>query len=329
MSHDGEEFDLLSCRITAALQVYPRASWSRIATVLGEAERTVTRRGKELLESGDVRVVGVIGASGVAILRARCLLGMTRSVAAGLARRDDTVFVYATSGEEDCVAELQVDDAHLADLVLDDLPSVAGIRELRIDPITRLYRSVREWRPGILTPAQVGALARSRQDVYQPDGSGGSEIPDVHRAILRILAHDARTPTSEIGRMVGISENTVRRHLESLEANHQSRLRVVVEPSLLGFKAEAMVWVNVPPARHDALVEALLKHSEVRYAAALAGTNSVLVNLACTDRLALHQMVTRSEWSALAESVSVTPILKATKRSGSRLGAAASASYLY
>ncbi|NKX56870.1 Lrp/AsnC family transcriptional regulator [Arthrobacter mobilis] len=329
MSQGGDVLDPLGCRITAALQVHPRASWSRIAAVLGEAERTVTRRGKELLESGDVRVVGVIGASGVVIVRARCQVGMTHAVAAGLARRDDTVFVYATSGEEDCVAELQVDDAHLADLVLDDLPSVAGIRRLRIDPITRLYRSVREWRPGILTPAQIGALTRLRQGVYQPDGSSVAEIPDVHRAILRILAHDARTPTSEIARMVGISENTVRRHLESLEANHQSRLRVVVEPSLLGFKAEAMVWVKVPPSRHDVLVEELLKHSEVRYAAALGGTNSLLVNLACTDRLALHQMVTRSEWSALAKSISVTPILKATKRSGSRLGTVASASYLY
>ncbi len=329
MSSRTEGLDSLSRRITAALQVDPRASWTRIAAALGEPERTVARRGKELLDSGDVRVVGVIAATGAAILRARCHLGMTRAVAAGLARRDDTMFVYAVTGQEDCVAELQVDDAHLADLILNDLPSVAGIRSIRIDPITRLYRSVREWRPDILTPTQVAALTRTRQEVYQPDGTTSATIPDIHRAILRILARDARTPTLDIARMVGLSENTVRRHLEILEANQQSRLRVVVEPSLLGYAAEAMVSVKVAPRRHDELVEALLSHPEVRYAAALGGTDAVLVDLACTDRLALHRLVTRSEWALLAESISVSTVLEATKRSGRRMGPVEPAPYLY
>lgn len=329
MKQRGEELDPLSRRITAALQVNPRASWARVAEVLDEAERTVTRRGKELLESGDVRVVGVIGATGAVIVSARCHVGMTRAVAVGLARRDDTMFVYALSGQEDCVAEMLVDDEHLADLMLDDLPGVAGIRRLRIDPITRLYRSVREWRPSILGPAEIAALTPPRQGGYQPDGRIGPEIPAQHRAILRLLADDARIPTSEIARAVGISENTVRRHLETLEANNQSRLRVVVEPSLLGFTAEAMVWVKVPPRRHDALVEALLKHSEVRYAVALAGADALLVNFACVDRPALHRMVTRSEWAVLAESVTVASVLEATKRSGHRLAAVASAPYIY
>lgn len=329
MSPRHEGLDPLNRRITAALQVAPRASWAKIASALGEAERTVARSGKELLESGDVRVVGVIAATGAAILRARCHVGMTRSVAAGLAHRNDTMFVYAVTGRDDCIAELQVDDANLAELVLNDLPSVAGIRRLRIDPITRIYRSVREWRPSILTPTQTAALTPTQYGVYQPDGGAGSDIPAIHRSILRILASDARTPTLDIARMVGLSENTVRRHLKILETNHQSRLRVVVEPSLLGFAAEAMVWVKVSPRRHDHLVEALLEHPEVRYAAALGGTEAVLVNLACTDRMALHRLVTRSEWSALAESISVSTVLEATKRSGSRLGAVAPAPYLY
>lgn len=329
MKDRRERLDPLSCRITAALQVNPRASWSSIADTLGEAERTVTRRGKELLDSGDVRVVGVIGATGAVILRARCHTGMTRAVAVGLARRDDTSFVYATSGHEECVAEILVDDAHLADLMLDDLPGITGVRRIRVDPIMRVYRSVREWRPDILTPAQIAALTPPPHEAYQPDGRSGQDISAIHRTILRVLAEDARTPMSEIARAVGATENTVRRHMDMLEQTNKSRLRVVVEPALLGFGAEALVRVTVAPRAHDALVASLLRHSEVRYAVALAGEDSLLVDVACTDRVALHRMTTHTEWAAVADAVSVVSVLHATKRSGHRLVATESASYLY
>ncbi|MDI9930227.1 Lrp/AsnC family transcriptional regulator [Rhodococcus sp. IEGM 1354] len=329
MRQRSDELDSLSCRITAALQVNPRASWVSIAEALGEPERTVTRRGKELLDSGDVRVVGVIGATGAVVLRARCHVGMARAVAVGLARRDDTMFVYATSGHEECVAEVLVDDAHLADLMLDDLPGITGIRRIRVDPITRVYRSVREWRPAILDSHQIAALTPPVHEGYQPDGRVGPDISTLHRSILRVLAEDARTPTSDIARVVGATENTVRRHMDTLEQTNKSRLRVVVEPALLGYSAEALAWVKVPPRHHEALVELLLAHSEVRYAVALAGSDSLLVNLACPDRMALHRMTTASDWAALADAISVMSILRATKRSGNRLLAADSASYLY
>jgi DNA-binding Lrp family transcriptional regulator len=329
MTQSREELDPLSRRITAALQANPRASWSSIADALGEPERTVTRRGRELLESGSVRVVGVIGATGAVILRARCHMGMARAVSVGLARRDDTMFVYATSGREECVAEVLVDDAHLADLILDDLPSVTGIRRIRVDPITRVYRSVREWRPSILGPKEMAALMPRAHEGYQPDGRSGSDISTLHRSILRVLAEDARTPTSEIARVVGATENTVRRHMETLEQTNKSRLRVVVEPAILGYTMEALVWVKVAPRQHDELVRLLLQHSEVRYAVALAGSDSLLIDFACLNREALHEITTHTPWSALADSISVVSVLRATKRSGNRLLAAESASYLY
>ncbi|WP_415971534.1 Lrp/AsnC family transcriptional regulator [Rhodococcus sp. 077-4] len=329
MTQGRAELDPLSARITAALQVNPRASWASIADALGEPERTVTRRGRELLDSGSVRVVGVIGATGAVILRARCHVGMARAVSVGLARRDDTMFVYATSGHEECIAEILVDDAHLADLMLDDLPSISGIRRIRVDPITHVYRSVREWRPNILDHAQVAALTPPVHGDYQPDGRLGSEISALHRSILRVLAEDARTTTSEIARVVGTTENTVRRHMETLERTNKSRLRVVVEPALLGYTAEAMVWVKVAPRQHDDLVGLLLEHSEVRYAVAVAGAESLLINFACPDRIALHEMTTHTAWSALADSISVVSVLGATKRSGNRLFASQSAAYLY
>lgn len=53
------ELSDLDRQIVGALMTTPRAPWSRIAQVLGVPERTVARRGAELLDSGVVAVVGI------------------------------------------------------------------------------------------------------------------------------------------------------------------------------------------------------------------------------------------------------------------------------
>ena len=50
--------DALDRRIAAALQLNGRATWREVARVLGTSESTVARRGRQLLDSGLVRVTG-------------------------------------------------------------------------------------------------------------------------------------------------------------------------------------------------------------------------------------------------------------------------------
>ncbi|WP_314192926.1 Lrp/AsnC family transcriptional regulator [uncultured Arthrobacter sp.] len=51
--------DSLERQIVAALQLDPRCPWRKMAAVLGEPERTVARRGAQLLESGAVSIAAV------------------------------------------------------------------------------------------------------------------------------------------------------------------------------------------------------------------------------------------------------------------------------
>lgn len=53
-----EPLDELDKRVVGALQVDDRASWRRIADVIGAPERTVARRGARLLSTGSVVVNG-------------------------------------------------------------------------------------------------------------------------------------------------------------------------------------------------------------------------------------------------------------------------------
>ena len=169
--HAGSPLDELDRRIVAALQVDGRAAWRHIAEVLGESERSVTRRGNHLFAANRVRISTLGGHNAAVLVRAECAIASVRATATALAQRPDCVFAYALSGTPQCVAEIRVSTAHLPTLLLDELPAVVGLVRVQADPLLRSLRSVRQWRPAILTPVQVAALEAPPYGVQQPDGS--------------------------------------------------------------------------------------------------------------------------------------------------------------
>jgi DNA-binding Lrp family transcriptional regulator len=94
--------DVLDRRIIQALYIDPRASFSRLADVLGSSEQTVSRRYRRLFDSRILRVVGQLdsqrlGQSDWAV-RIRCAPGSAPIVAAKLAQHPDISWVQLTSG---------------------------------------------------------------------------------------------------------------------------------------------------------------------------------------------------------------------------------------
>lgn len=103
---EGREFDELDRRIVAALQVNGRASWRRIADVLGEPFRTVTRRGVALLESGAVRIAGLASLGPTHLVELECEPGRLDDVATKLAGMPDVIFVYALTSPMRLIVEV-------------------------------------------------------------------------------------------------------------------------------------------------------------------------------------------------------------------------------
>jgi Lrp/AsnC family transcriptional regulator for asnA, asnC and gidA len=312
-------FDDLDRRIVAALQVDGRATWRRIAEVLEESERTVTRRGTELLATHRVRISTLGGHNAAVLVRAECAVGSVRATATALAHRQDCVFSYALSGAVDCAAEIRVSTANLPALVLDELPATVGLVRAHTDPVLRVVRAVRQWRPAILTPAQVAALEAPPYGIQQPDGSEPEPLSATDRSVVRVLAEDGRASVTAIARAAGISESTARRRLEWLQANGHLWSRAVVEPALLGFPLEAMLWIRVLPGRLDAFAEMLAAEPRVREAAAIAGEFDLAVNVAVEDQAALYRLVADGPLRDMVQSVEVSVVLQAMKRSGVRL----------
>lgn len=324
MGHDADvtsqppgALDPLDRKIVAALQVDGRAPWHRIAEVLGESERTVTRRGTALLASNVVRVSTLSGHNSAVLVRAECAIGSVRSTTTALSQRADCIYAYALSGAVDCVAEIRVGTSGLAGLVLDELPATIGLVRAQTDPVLRVLQSVRQWRPPILTPHQVAALEVPPHGVQQPSTENTEPLSANDRAIARSLAEDGRASITTLARQAGISESTARRRLEWLQANGHLWSRAVVEPAHLGYPVEAMLWIRLLPGQMEAFSAKLVGNPYVREAIALAGEFDLAVNVAVPDQATLYELVSGS-WRSLVQTAQVSVVLQAMKRSGLR-----------
>ncbi|WP_052583780.1 Lrp/AsnC family transcriptional regulator [Saccharomonospora iraqiensis] len=312
--------DELDRRIMAALQVEGRASWRRVATVLGESERTVARRGNRLLEERLVVVAALtpqyFGAySEPTVVSVRCFPGTARVAGASLARRQDTTFSYIMTGTTDCVAEVWCPADRLTDLLLEELPSTPGMARIRSDTVLHYYRTVHEWQPGILADDEAAALAADRP---LPPTKLATKPPLARedRVMVDALARDGRATHAELGRLAGVSEATARRRVDALRTEGDLTFRAVVEPATLGLPVEALLWISTPPGSVDRVGEQLLASPLVRYVAAITGPHQLLVDVTLPTKAALRDMITGSPWVEHVSAVETTLVVQSLKRGG-------------
>ncbi|MFI9172746.1 Lrp/AsnC family transcriptional regulator [Streptomyces lincolnensis] len=316
----GQVADSLDRRIISALQIDGRASWHRIATALGEPERTVVRRGTRLLESGLVRIGAMAVRGRSTVVAVRCAPGQARVAATALARRPDCVFAHVLTGDWDCVAEIQCPRDRLPGLVMDELPGLPGVVRTSTLPVLRHVRTIREWHAGLLTEEEISALtdggsAPASADVMPPP-ENPRELTRADRLLLHALAEDGRCTYDELARVCGVSEATARRRLGTLRRQGRVRVRAVIEPALLALPVEAVLWVRPAPAAVASVTTALARSTHVRYASFVTGERHLLALTAFPDEGALHDFVTDSDWLRDVVSVDVSMVLGTLKRGG-------------
>lgn len=271
--------DGLDRRILGALQLDGRASWQTIGRAVGTSESTAQRRYNALVASGAARVIGVIdvlrcGLGIPVLIRANTAPGKAADVADRLAARPEARFVALLTGGADAVAELVVPDhAALTQMLTQGLPDLEDITRTETLTVMRTFTSAHDWDPHMLEP-DATTLLRPRpvhpfedQIWEQPP----DQLDDLELAIAATLGEDGRAPLRQVATQVGTSESTAGRRIESMVARGCLRFRTVVEPILLGFTVEFMLWVDVAPADLEQAGRQLAAHPATKYLSATTG----------------------------------------------------------
>lgn len=304
----------LDRRIIGALQVDPRASWRKIAKALGEPERTVARRGRDLLDAGHVKVAGIENKDHAVVSSFTCSPGASRMACEFVAQRPDTAYAYLTTGPTDVVSELHY-NGDPTEVLTTQLPATPGIAHYATYPVLKYFKTIRGWRSGVLTEAELSALASAYGDdrtYWEHDG----EVDDTDRGIIEALKEDGRASLDSIARRVGLSESSVSRRVDWLLRQTKLTVRALVEPRLMGLNVEAQLWIQASPQSVEDIGKQLADLTEVRYCAAIAGDYQLLVDVTLPNQRELYTFLSNPAWNKGATRVTSAVVVHARKRGG-------------
>ncbi|MGS2585944.1 Lrp/AsnC family transcriptional regulator [Streptomyces hebeiensis] len=272
--------DELDRRVIAALQLNGRAPWSAVARWAGASETTAQRRYQALRERRLLHVVAALEldrttAGSSMLVRVQALPGKGLELAEVLADCREVRFLAVVTGTADLIVDFVAqDNEHLMRLLFTDLPGAHLIAGTECVAVIRTFTSAALWDTGLL-PAEAAANLRPAALATPCDREDWDQAPqalsDLEHAVADALAPDGRLPVSTLARRLGRSESSVARALDRLVGRGVLHFRTLVEPALLGYDAEFMVWLSIEPDRLDAAGRQLARHPGTKFLAAATG----------------------------------------------------------
>ncbi|MGV9713505.1 Lrp/AsnC family transcriptional regulator [Gordonia sp. NPDC003424] len=116
-------------------------------------------------------------------------------------------------------------------------------------------------------------------------------LDNLDRGILRELEEDGRRAFREIGRMLGTSEATIRARVKRLQDLNVLRIVAFADPNSLGTTQLALAFLDVDPAEHEKIVDAVCALPEATYVSTIMGRFDICVELMVTDNAALWTLI--------------------------------------
>ena len=312
-----ERLGVLDQQIVAALQVNGRATWREIARLVGSSESTVARRAQALISSGAVRCTVIMdpikcGLGYPVLLQFRCEPAKGRQVALTLAARPDVRFVTVVTGPFDVVAELVVPSKrHLAHFLFEELGQIDGVSHTSTETVLRNFKTAYDWSRNLLGTNVAGESAPQHEGLQ----SKQVDLDDLDRQLCERLRADGRSGFPQLALELDITESMARRRVEALMTAGALQPITLVDPRLLGYDIELMIWLQVEPTRLEEAAVALAARPEVRYLSATTGYSDLVgeVILRSQDELYTFRIQTLGAMSEI-RSVDMALELQTLKR---------------
>jgi len=313
-------------RLIRALQLAPRAGFSKLAGVIGIHERTAARRYRRLRRMGTVRIFGMVNPMAVGHqfwqVRVRCRPDGSESLAEALASRDDVAWVaVAAAGAQVSFSVRSLSTERRDRLLTRLLPQSAHVLDIDAAVVLHVFLglSSRGWSEldGQLTPEEIARLTDG--DVPEPDPTPVAFEP-YDFAMLDVLAADGRATTARLAEAAGITEGRAARRLARLIRTRTLVIDVDLAHEALGYTTWAQIYFTVTPARLPQVGEALARLPEVGFVAAMSGRENLIASVACRDLTHLYQFTT--EDAGILDGIVSTEVVlfaRIVKQSGGRL----------
>ncbi|GHC87274.1 AsnC family transcriptional regulator [Nocardiopsis terrae] len=261
--------DAVDAALMRALQGDGRATFQALADGVGLSRTAVRARVRQLVQSGAIRIVGVLhaGVVGMEVLGhvSFRVSGPTGPLLEALGEREAVTFAAQSAGRFPAVAQVRVaDDAALTKELADlrSLPGVDGAEVFRANAVYKdAHSSVRELRE--------------------------IELDALDWRLVRRLLKDGRASYADLARQVGLSQAAARSRVVRLLGSGVVHVTALVEPSAVGANEQLGFGLRCR-GDADALGAAMANMSRISFLASGFGRYDVIGTLTAPDR---HQLV--------------------------------------
>lgn len=270
----------LDLEIVNALQINPRAEWSRVADALGLSGPTVARRWQTLAEGRLAWITPSPGqrylsAGWSAFIQLSSLPGESEELISRLCAEPAFGTVSMVTGSHDVFMDCFASShEELMDIITDSFPKLPGVTHREVVFVTKLYRQASEWRSGTLEPG------RARQVSTQTKEAPAGYSPDrLDATLLEELAKDGRASWAELGAACNVSPQTARRRVERFLASGYITLRCDASTAANRGLREVTLMLNIPAQYVDDIGGYFAAQPNCRLSAQVLGTQNLVVTL--------------------------------------------------
>jgi Lrp/AsnC family transcriptional regulator, regulator for asnA, asnC and gidA len=104
---------------------------------------------------------------------------------------------------------------------------------------------------------------KKRHYGFEPDGLPSVKIDEVDQKIIERLTENGRYKSQHLAEELGISPPTCLRHITRLLNENVISIKSVINPSRLGYSANAFMFLQVQSEKLDSVCEVLKEHEDV------------------------------------------------------------------
>lgn len=109
--------------------------------------------------------------------------------------------------------------------------------------------------------------------------------------IIALLQRDGRKSYTEIARLLGVSEGTIRNRVTRLIEDRVIQIVGMADPRELGYDAPAIIGITVVPAELEKIAWTIAAIPQVSYLIMVSGEFDLLVEVMCRDRVELTRLL--------------------------------------
>ena len=131
-----------------------------------------------------------------------------------------------------------------------------------------------------------------------------TQLDELDYQIVKALHADARVAASEISRLIGANERTIRKRIDRLVEDGIIRLTAIINPLAFGYVTAADILLEADPALEEEIVQRLFSMPEITYVAFGQGSQEISIEARFKDNDEMREFLRKTLPSIPGVSVS-------------------------